>query len=232
MKNIAIIPARGGSKRIPKKNIKSFLGKPIIAYSIETALTSDLFELVMVSTDNEEIAQIAKSYGADVPFLRSLETSDDYATLPDVLEEVYENIEKELKHSFDNICCILPTAPLIISKRIEEGYNLIKKDGVDSVTPVIAFSYPVWRSFKINKYNNLEMIWPEYLRTRSQDLPDVYHDAGAFYWIKTASFLEQKNLFTAHNKALILKETEVQDIDTPEDWELAELKYKLIHGQK
>jgi len=231
MNNLAIIPARGGSKRIPRKNIRAFLGKPIIAYSIETALKSELFSEVMISTDDEEIASIAKQYGGKIPFFRSQKNADDHATLPDVIEEVYQNIEKSLNRTFDNICCILPTAPLITKERIKEGYNLLKQNAVDSVTPVIAFSYPVWRSFKINEDNKLEMIWPEYLRTRSQDLPDVYHDAGAFYWLKTESFLKEKNLFTSNNKPLVLKESEVQDIDTLEDWKLAELKYKLLNEQ-
>jgi len=232
MSNLAIIPARGGSKRIPKKNIKEFLGKPIIAYSIETALNSNLFGYVMVSTDNKEIADISQKYGADVPFFRSKNNSDDYATLADVIKEAYKSLEKEIKDSFDNICCILPTAPLISEQRIREGFELLKDDKVTSVTPVAAFSYPVWRSFRINEQNKLEMVWPEYLKTRSQDLPEIYHDAGAFYWIKTESFLREEKLFTHCNMPLILPKTEVQDIDTIEDWKLAELKYKLLHGKE
>lgn len=229
--NLCIIPARGGSKRILRKNIKPFLGKPIIAYSIETALKSGLFDEVMVSTDDEEIAVVARNYGASVPFLRSKENADDFATLADVLSEVFENINNNPEHVYDNICCILPTAPLITSTRIKEGYELLQKDKVNSVTPVIAFSYPVWRSFKVIEDNKLEMIWPEYLNTRSQDLPHVYHDAGAFYWIEAKSFLEQNVLFTEHNHALILQETEVQDIDNETDWKLAELKYKLLYDE-
>ncbi len=232
MNNLAIIPARGGSKRIPKKNIKPFLGKPIIAYSIDTALKSNLFSHIIVSTDSKEIADISQKYGAEVPFFRSKENADDYATLPDVLNEVYKYLEQKLNISFDNICCILPTAPLITVQRINEGYELLKNSGVSSVIPVKAFSYPVWRSFRINEQNRLEMIWPEYLKSRSQDLPVVYHDAGSFYWIKTGSFLKEKNLFTSKNQPIILKETEVQDIDTMEDWKLAELKYKLSHGKE
>ena len=232
MSNLAIIPARGSSKRIPKKNIKEFLGKPIIAYSIETALISNLFSYVIVSTDSKEIADISLKYGAEVPFFRSEKNSDDYATLADVIKETYKNIENKINDSFDSICCILPTAPLISEQRITEGFELLKDDNPTSVTPVAAFSYPVWRSFRINEQNKLEMVWPEYLKTRSQDLPVIYHDAGAFYWVKTKSFIKEGNLFTHNNKPLILNEIEVQDIDTIEDWKLAELKYKLLYGKK
>jgi N-acylneuraminate cytidylyltransferase len=230
--NLCIIPARGGSKRIPRKNIKDFLGKPIIAYSIETTIKSELFDTVMVSTDDKEIAEVAKKYGAKVPFFRSKKNADDYATLPDVLIEVYQNLKQKLNISFDNICCILPTAPLITVQRIKEGYELLINSEVTSVVPVIAFSYPVWRSFRINDQNRLEMIWPEYLKSRSQDLPVVYHDAGSFYWIKRGSFFKEKNLFTSKSQPLILEETEVQDIDTLEDWRLAELKYKYLHEKE
>jgi N-acylneuraminate cytidylyltransferase len=228
MKNIAIIPARGGSKRIPRKNIKIFLGKPIIAYSIETALKSGLFDQVIVSTDDEEIAEISMQYGADVPFLRSKENANDFATLIDVLKEVLEKIEN--KQDINNLCCFLPTAPLVTKNRLVEGYNILNEDNNTSVTPVVQYSYPIWRSFKIKKNNRLEMLWPKYLKSRSQDLPEVYHDSGSFYWISLNAFKQEMNLFTANNSPLVLSEKEVQDIDTQEDWELAELKYKLIHG--
>ena len=231
MSNLAIIPARGGSKRILNKNIKEFLGKPIIAYSIEAALNSKLFSYVMVSTDSKEIADISQKYGAEVPVFRSKKNSDDYSILADVIKEAYKSLGNIINDSFDNICCILPTAPLISEQRIREGFELLKDDKTTSVTPVVAFSYPIWRSLRINE-QKLEMVWPEYLKTRSQDLPKIYHDVGAFYWLKTKSFLKEENLFTHNNKPLILKETEVQDIDTIEDWKLAELKYKLLYGKK
>jgi len=228
MKNIAIIPARGGSKRIPRKNVKPFLGKPIIAYSIEAAIGSGLFDEVMVSTDDKEIAEIALSCGAVVPFIRSEANANDYATLADVLIEVVEKYE-EKGIRIGNICCILPTAPLIDVKDIVSAYKLFTDGSFDSICPVVPFSYPILRSLDIDDQGHLKMNWPEYISTRSQDLRPAYHDSGTFYWIKKEVLLSGKKLFAENGSAIVLNELQVQDIDTETDWALAELKYKLLH---
>ena len=228
MKCLAIIPARGGSKRIPHKNIKPFLGWPIIAYSIEAALGTGLFEEVMVSTDDTEIAEIARQEGASVPFLRSTENANDYATLADVLVEVV-NVYKERGNEFDLICCLLPTAPLISSEDVRSAYDQLVMSTFDSICPVVAFSYPILRSLSIDEKGNLNMNWPEYRFSRSQDLRPAYHDSGTFYWIKTSSLLKDKKLLGENGTAIVLDEFRVQDIDTDTDWALAEMKYKLLH---
>ena len=227
MRNLAIIPARGGSKRIPRKNIKDFLGKPIIAYSIEAALNSNLFEEVMVSTDNQEIAEIAVKHGATCPFLRSHKNADDYAILVDVLIEVINNYSINGKQ-YDNICCILPTAALISNERIKQAFEKMKNENFDSICPVVEYSYPIMRALEFTNFNNLQMIWPEHLKTRSQDLKPTYHDSGSFYWIKRNTLLKEKTLFAKNGSAIVLAEMEVQDIDTESDWKLAELKNKLL----
>ena len=225
MKNLAIIPARGGSKRIPRKNIKDFLGKPIIAYSIEVALKSKLFEEVIVSTDDEEIASIAIQYGAKVPFMRSKKCSDDFATTMDVMNEVYED---KFNKNFDYICCIYATAPFIKVEHLKEGYNQIVINNFDSVYPIVQFNYPVWRGVKINEEGYTEMVWPEYLNSRSQDLVKIYHDAGQWYWYNSKKVKD--SLFTKNTSSIIL--SEVQDIDTMSDWNLAEIKYELLQNSK
>ena len=226
MDNLAIIPARGGSKRIPRKNIKDFLGKPIIAYSIEAAIQSGLFDEVMVSTDDEEIAKIAISYGAKAPFFRSKENSNDFAVLVDVIEEVLQNYSSQ-NISFTTICCILPTAPFINEVKITESYKELIDNNLDSVFPVLEFSFPIQRSLKIME-GRVKMVWTEYMNSRSQDLEPRYHDSGQFYWLKTSSFLKNRRLFTSKSGAIILSELEAQDIDTETDWKLAEIKYKLM----
>ena len=229
MNNLAIIPARGGSKRIHKKNIKDFLGKPIISYSVEAALESGLFNEVMVSTDDDEIARIATELGARVPFLRSGKNSDDHATLTDVLLEVIKYYEG-INHNYENICCLLPTAPLITASRIKEGFDKLIDLKLESVCPVVAFSYPIFRALEITDKNELKMIWPEYLNTRSQEIKPAFHDCGSFYWVLKKSLVEQQTLFCKNGGAIILPEMEVQDIDNDTDWKLAELKHKLLYG--
>jgi len=226
MANLAIIPARGGSKRIPRKNIKPFLGKPIIAYSIEAALKSNLFDEIMVSTDDEEIAKTAINYGAEVPFLRSNENANDFAVLADVIEEVVLNYNKQSK-SFDTICCILPTAPFVTSNIIKEAYNKLSDNNFDSVFPVLEFSFPIQRSLKIED-EKVNMVWSENLNARSQDLEPRYHDSGQFYWLKASSFNKDRKLFTNNSGAIVISELQAQDIDTETDWKLAEIKYKLM----
>jgi len=224
MKNLAIIPARGGSKRIPRKNIRDFLGKPIIAYSIETALESGLFDEVMVSTDDDEIAGVAEKYGAKVPFMRSEENADDYATLADVVEEVI-GIYRNKGKSFDNTCCILPTSPFVTVSLLKEGFSLLTENSVDSVRPVARFSYPIQRAVKMNN-GLLEMFNPEHARTRSQDLEPAFHDAGQFYWMKFHKGLKGEN-----KMGFEVSEHITQDIDTEEDWKLAELKFNLTDNK-
>lgn len=229
MSNLCIIPARGGSKRIPGKNIKDFLGKPIIAYSIEAALSSALFDEVMISTDDPEIAEVAKKYGAKVPFFRSEENSDDFATTSQVLLEVisqYQTIGK----IYQNACCIYPTAPLIKKEKLIEGYHKLKDQHQSTVFPVVAFSYPIWRGLKKDTNHAFKLLWPENLNKRSQDLEEVYHDAGQWYWFEVEKFLTKYKLFGDNSSCIILEATEVQDIDTMTDWKLAELKYELIRS--
>lgn len=226
MKKIAIIPARGGSKRIPRKNIKSFLGKPIIAYSIETALNSNVFDEVMVSTDDVEIAEIAKKYGAKVPFYRSLEMSSDTATTTSVLIEVLDEYKK-LGQEFEYCACIYPCAPFISTQKLIEGMELLVKSGVDSVLPVVKFSYPPQRCLVI-KDKKVQMLHPENYNLRSQDFEPYYHDAGQFYCLKSSSLIKEKKLYCENTVPIELPESEVQDIDNEEDWKIAEIKYKIL----
>lgn len=229
-KKIAIIPARGGSKRIDRKNIKFFHGKPIIAYSIETAFKSNLFDTVMVSTDDEEIAAIARKYGAVTPFIRSFENSGDYATTADVIYEVineYINVDIH----FDLGCCIYPTAPLLTPDTLIKGVDmLLSNDEADSLVPVVSFNYPPQRSLVI-KNNYLEFLYPENSLKRSQDLPFLYHDCGQFYLFKIKKFLEKRMLLSDRTMPLIMKEKMVQDIDNEEDWQIAELKYTFLNSK-
>lgn len=228
MKNIAIIPARGGSKRIPRKNIRDFLGKPIIGYSIRAAIDSGIFSDVMVSTDDEEIAQVAISFGATVPFFRSPEMSNDIATVSDAIKEVLTKYDRNGK-VFNNFCCIYPTAPFVTAPKLQEAFEIFEQHDIDSVIPITRFLYPILRSFSLSKENFLRMNWPEYLNTRSQDLELAYHDTGQFYFVKTSVFFEQGKILTNKSHGFLVPETEVQDIDNEEDWLIAELKYKLIY---
>jgi pseudaminic acid cytidylyltransferase len=219
---IAIITARGGSKRIPRKNIRDFNGRPIISYSIEAAIASGIFDEIMVSTDDDEIAQIAKRYGANVPFMRSNETANDFASTADVLFEVI-NRYNELGLNFSTICCIYPTAPFITSQKLQKGYALLE-NGIDEVLPVVAYSFPPQRCIEITN-NKAKMRWPEHKLTRSQDLDTWYHDCGQFYFLNTNSFMIQKSIMMENTVPMIISELEVQDIDNEDDWKLAELKY-------
>lgn len=226
MKKIAIIPARGGSKRIPRKNIKEFIGKPIIAYSIEAAIKSGVFDEVMVSTDDIEIAEIAKKYGAKVPFFRSPEMSNDMAMTAPVLIEVL-NEYKKLEKNFEYCACIYPCAPFINPQRLTEGMNLLVESGMDSVLPVVKFSYPPQRCLVIRE-EKVQMLHPENYNVRSQDLEPYYHDVGQFYCLKSSSLIKEEKLYCENTLPVILPESEVQDIDTEEDWKIAEMKYKIL----
>lgn len=223
-KRIAIITARGGSKRIPKKNIKDFCGKPIIAYSIEAAIASELFDEVMVSTDSEEIAGIAKKYGASVPFMRSAETSNDYATTNDVLIEVFNEYKKR-GQEFDIAVCIYPTAPFVTADKLKRAIDMVEKDGADAVTPVVQFSFPPQRAFIIRD-NALEYQYPENASARSQDLEPIYHDCGQFYVMKPKNVMD--GIIIKKTTPIVMPESEVQDIDTVEDWKIAEMKYQIM----
>ena len=228
-KKLAIITARGGSKRIPRKNIKEFCGKPILCYSIEAAFASQAFDEVMVSTDDAEIAEIARSTGASVPFFRSAEMSGDYASTDDVIMEVLKEYEKSGLF-FEAFCCIYPTAPFLTGKRLKDAMELLET--ADSVMPVVPFSYPPQRGLIVNDKGFVERQFPEYATARSQDLPKIYHDCGQFYACRTAPFMEAGTTDVEKLVPLVLSEMEVQDIDTPEDWEIAEITYKrLNHGK-
>ncbi len=223
-RKIAIITARGGSKRIPKKNIKEFCGKPIIAYSIEAAISSELFDEVMVSTDSEEIAEIAKKYGASVPFMRSAETSNDYATTNDVLIEVFNEYKKR-GQEFDIAVCIYPTAPFVTADKLKRAIDMVEKDGADAVTPVVQFSFPPQRAFIIRD-NALEYQYPENAKVRSQDLEPLYHDCGQFYVMRPDIILNHRP--AGKRIPYVISELEVQDIDNEDDWKLAEIKYRIM----
>lgn len=227
MKSIAIIPARGGSKRIPRKNIKDFLGKPIIAYSIEAAVQSGVFDEIMVSTDDEEIADVARKYGAQVPFLRSAETSNDFATTADVINEVL-NWYEERNNKYDIVCCLYATAPFVNADKLCQALELIKGDNFDSAFSCTSFSYPVLRGLMIDDKGRIAMKWPEYRNSRSQDLPQFYHDAGQFYFATVKAFRKANGFWGENTAPIIISELEVQDLDTPTDWALAEMKYKLL----
>ena len=226
--NIAIIPARGGSKRIPRKNIKDFLGKPIISYAIDAALTSKIFDTVMVSTDDEDIAEVSKKYGAEVPFIRRGDLSSDTAMTVPVLIDAVDYYKKNGK-DFIYGCCIYPCSPLITPKLIKQGMEMLIGSEAGSVVPMVKFSYPPQRGFAI-KNGKAAMMFPENYAARTQDLEPVYHDAGQFYCFRTNSMITENTVFCADTIPLVLDETCVQDIDTEEDWKIAEMKYKLFRN--
>lgn len=230
MGNLCIIPARGGSKRIPRKNIKEFLGKPIIAYSIEAAIKSGLFSEVMVSTDDEEIADIALKHGANVPFMRSKKTSDDFATTLDVIREVVDSYSK-IGFDFQAICCVYATAPFVTNEKLTQAFGIFIENEYDSVLPVLKYSFPVQRSFEMKGNSKINYQYPEFVNTRSQDLLPLYHDAGQFYWMKRQA-IDLRTIITENTGAIVISELEGQDIDDETDWKLAELKYELLQSIK
>lgn len=226
-KIIAIITARGGSKRIPRKNIKEFCGKPIIEYPIEAALNSNIFDEVMVSTDDSEIAQIAVNAGAKVPFYRSAETSSDFATTRDVLMEVLSEYEK-LGKKYDYMVCIYPTNPFITEEILKEAIAILEKEQCEEVVPVVKFSFPPQRAYILDTSKNLKYKWEEYKNTRSQDLEPFYHDAGQFYCYNVQQYLMDNGNIEGKVCPIILSEYEVQDIDNMDDWKMAEMKYRFL----
>ncbi len=224
---IAIIPARGGSKRIFKKNIKEFFGKPLIAYSIEAALNSKLFDKVIVSTDDAEIAKVAQKYGAEVPFMRPKELADDFSTTGDVVADVIERLRKQ-GESFHYICTIYATAPFLEEKYLIEGYEILRNSDAKMAFSVTSMPFPIQRTFKITPQNRCEMFTPEYFRSRSQDLEEAYQDAGQFYWEDTTQEWHDIT-FGSQSIPIVLPRYLVQDIDTPEDWRRAELMYASLY---
>lgn len=230
MASIAVIPARGGSKRIPRKNIKDFCGSPIIRYSIDAARNAGVFDEVMVSTEDEEIADVARRYGASVPFYRSAKTADDHATIDDVLLEVFSRYS-ELGREFDRACLIYSTAPLVDPARIREGMQMLEK-GAAHVLSVTRFSYPVQRAHVIDSSGQLRYKWEKYYTFRSQDLEPFYHDAGQFSCVDVKKFMETGGALKEGSYPIIIPESQVQDIDTMEDWKLAEMKYALMTGKR
>ncbi len=223
---IAIIPARGGSTRIPKKNIKDFLGKPIIAYSIETAKKSNLFDSVIVSTDDEEIASVARKYGAEIPFIRPKELADNYTDTGDVITHAIEFL-KAKGEQFDYVCTIYATAPLLDEKYLTEAFRKLTASDAHMAFGVTSMPFPIWRTFKITKEGRCEMFFPEFFKSRSQDLEDAYQDAGQFYW-ENINKKPSDIPFGKDSIPIVLPRYLVQDIDTPEDWETAEMMYTAL----
>jgi pseudaminic acid cytidylyltransferase len=231
MSVVAVIPARGGSKRIPHKNIKQFCGKSMISYSIEVAKNTGIFDRIIVSTDSKEIAFMAKESGAEVPFMRPCDLADDYTGTDTVvihaLKQLMENGEK-----IDYICCIYATAPFVKAEYIVKGYNLLLENNATSSFSVTTYAFPIFRSLKINNQNRLEILWQKYRGIRSQDLPEAYHDAGQFYWADVKKYLKEKQFYSKNAVPVILPRYLVQDIDTPEDWETAEKMYSALQMDK
>lgn len=227
MTNVALIPARGGSKRIPGKNIKEFHGKPLIAYSIEAALKSGCFDRVVVSTDDEEIAIVARKYGAETPFIRPEKISNDFATTKDVIDH-FLNYLKENGLDYDYLCTIYATAPLLQEKYLIEGYDKLKSSNVVNVFSCTTMPFPIQRTFKIDDDGRCEMFWPEKFSARSQDLEEAYQDAGQFYW-RNLRVESSKNMFDSDSAGIVIPRHFVQDIDTLEDWKRAEYMYQVIN---
>lgn len=224
---VAIIPARGGSKRIPGKNIKPFRGQPVIAYSIEAARKAGVFDRIIVSTDSTEIAEIAREYGAEIPFLRPGELADDFAPTGPVLLHALDWLTRHVGR-VRSFCCIYPVAPFIDPQDLREGYNRIMRDGAPAVIPVTTFSFPIFRAFTINQAGELAMLWPEHELTRSNDLAPAFHDVGQFYWCDAEAFSREQKLYLKGAVPLVLPRYRVQDIDTPEDWLTAEILYDVL----
>ncbi len=229
-KNLAVITARGGSKRIPRKNIKPFCGKPIISYSVEAAQSSGIFDEVMVSTEDGEIARIAKKLGAKVPFLRSEENAGDMAMTHEVVLEVLEQYAKQ-GIRFDTVCCIYPTAPFLTGGKLRESMELLEGTKADGVIPIVRYAFPPQRCFVV-EHGMVQFKWEENRLKRSQDLEPYYHDSGQFYLLRVQPFLKEKNMLLKHMVPMFLDEMEVQDIDTQKDWDIAEFKYRMLQEKR
>ena len=219
---LCIIPARGGSKRIPRKNVKDFLGKPLIAYSIEAALNSGVFERVIVSTDDAEIAGVAVKFDAQVPFMRDAALSDDYATSSDAVADAARRLG-----GYAHVCCLYATAPLITGEILREAYGKFEEAGCEFLFSAAEFSFPIQRAMRLEQNGAVNMFYPQFALTRSQDLERAYHDAGAFYFGRCEAWLEKKPIFAPHSRAFLLPRNLVCDIDTPEDFEFAQKLYEI-----
>ncbi len=228
---IAVIPARGGSKRIPRKNIKTFCGKPMIAWSIEAAKCSGLFERIVVSTDDAEIAEVAKQWGAQVPFMRPEELSNDHAgTIPVIAHATQWALDQGV--DLAAVCCIYAAAPFVQTDDLKRGWEELNAGDWDYAFTATDFAAPIFRSFKQTAKGGIEMFFPEHFATRSQDLPVALHDAGQFYWGRPAAWLEGKRIFDRHSKPVVIPRWRVQDIDTRDDWERAEILAPIIMRRK
>ncbi|KXJ43817.1 N-acylneuraminate cytidylyltransferase [Marinobacter salarius] len=230
MNRVAIIPARGGSKRIPRKNVNPFCGKPMIAWSIETAKISGCFDRIVVSTDDRGIADVATRWGAEVPFLRPEILSDDYTgTLPVIRHAV--DWLKEQNFPVDYACCLYATAPFVSAEDLQRGWRLIRQTRADYAFSVTSFAFPIQRAIRVTDSGRVAMFNPEHFTTRSQDLEEAWHDAGQFYWGKASAWLEEKMIFTEDSVPVKLPRHRVQDIDTPEDWSRAEWLFRSMREE-
>lgn len=227
---LAIIPARGGSKRIPRKNIKPFCGKPMIAWSIEAALQSGCFDRIIVSTDDDEIAEVARAHGADVPFMRPLELSDDYTGTIPVIAHAIGWMNRNAG-PVDFACCLYATAPFVQAEDLRRGFDLLHRSGADYAFSVTRYPFPIQRAIRITTDRRVEMFNPGYFNARSQDLEEAFHDAGQFYWGRAAAWLAGKPLFSHDAAPVPLPRHRVQDIDTAEDWERAQLMFAVMRQQ-
>lgn len=227
---LAIIPARGGSKRIPRKNIRPFCGKPMIAWSIEAALQSGCFDQVIVTTDDAEIAEIARVHGASVPFMRPTELSDDHTGTIPVIGHAIEWFQRQGDEP-GQVCCIYATAPFVRAEDIQQGLRVLEQTGSDYAFSVTSYASPIQRAIRITPQGRVEMFHPEHFNTRSQDLEEAFHDAGQFYWGNARVWLAGKPIFSPDAAPVILSRHRVQDIDTPEDWERAEWMFKALQAQ-
>lgn len=229
-RSLAIVMARGGSKRIPGKNIRDFLGKPILSYPLAALTQSGCFDAIIVSTDNDQIAQVASELGAKVPFRRSAEAANDFATIADAVHDVL-TAYKNLGQQFEFVCCVLGTAALLTSESIQAGLDKLLGEDIDSVCPVVRFSFPPQRALRMT-HSKLGFVYPEHISSRSNDLEPLFHDCGMFYWLRVESFFRHRQIFMPNSLGLELPEEEVQDIDNDSDWLLAEMKYKLRQPRK
>ncbi len=228
---LAIIPARGGSKRIPRKNIRLFCGKPMIAYAIEVALATQLFDKVIVSTEDEEIAAIANQWGAETPFLRPAALADDYTNTNDVIKHAIEYFLTQ-DREVDCVCCIYATTPFLKPEYLQQGYHKLKENDCSYVFSVTTFPFPVQRAIRMLPSGRIDAVWPENIFKRSQDLEELYHDAGQFYWGRAEAFLQEHVLFSEQSAPVVLPRYLVQDIDTPEDWDRASFMYQAMQLQE
>lgn len=228
---LAVIPARGGSKRIPRKNIKAFFGKPMIAWSIQAAKESKCFDKIIVSTDDEEIAKVAREWGAEVPFIRPAELSDDYTGTIPVIHHAIDWLAQNGER-FDEVCCIYATAPFLLPEDLKQGLDILQSEDCAYAFSVTSFAFPIQRAIRITESNRVQMFNSEHFNTRSQDLEEAWHDAGQFYWGKASAWQQEKIVYTSEAAAVCIPRHRVQDIDTIEDWDNAELLFQLLQKRE